>query len=48
MIKRFFTLAMLAGACGVANAQVVATLGFEQGEEGTYVTEDKWLWKISI
>lgn len=39
MIKRFFTLAMLAGACGVANAQVVATLGFEQGEEGTYVTE---------
>lgn len=39
MIKRFFTLAMLAGACGVANAQVVAELGFEEGEEGKYVTE---------
>lgn len=31
---------MLAGACNAMNAQVIAQLGFEAGEEGTYVTEE--------
>lgn len=38
MIKRFFTLAMLAGACVAANAQLAKT-GFESGD-GKYKTEE--------